>query len=371
MGAKMFDGKLARAAGVQQSVKYINDSVAVVNSFSAQREEYLRAFRVMDEQDAINRYHWFNIPAELSSQDIERLLYYRGQLCFFYFKDLDKFFFMPYALAGSIDFYGRYNAVHPIPFSQGTEGSTEAEKKESKARYLNQKELLSKILLECVYDVFDEEVSEEDLPKYTVLLHDYAKQRSEIIIPRQIVNDCFLNVMADMLSYFETASMIGTGIKGYRVESGTAKEEVKNIANSIYQSAINRTPYVALTGSVDWQDLASSAAYKVADYLMAFQGVDNMRLSTYGIANGGVYEKQAHILESEMAINSSSVYSPLEDGLKIRQRFCNIVNSIFGTSLWCEPSEAALKVDIDGDGFDYDRVDTPEEEQEQEGGEQE
>ena len=72
-----------------------------------------------------------------------------------------------------------------------------------------------------------------------------------------------------------------------------------------------------------------------------------------------------------MAINNSSVYSPLEDGLKIRQRFCNIVNSIFGTSLWCEPSEAALKVDIDGDGYDYDRVDTPEEEQQQEGGEQE
>ena len=77
--------------------------------------------RLIDEQDAINRYKWYNLPCNISSEELERLLYYKGQLCFFYFKDLDEFYFMPYALDGSIDFYGRYNTIHPIPMSSGTE----------------------------------------------------------------------------------------------------------------------------------------------------------------------------------------------------------------------------------------------------------
>ena len=79
-----------------------------------------KVLRLIDEQDAINRFKWFNVPANLSSEEIERLLYYKGQLCFFYFKELDEFFFMPFALDGSIDFYGRYNTIHPVPMSCGT-----------------------------------------------------------------------------------------------------------------------------------------------------------------------------------------------------------------------------------------------------------
>ena len=87
---------------------------------------------------------------------------------------------------------------------------------------------------------------------------------------------------------------------------------------------------------------------------MAFQSLDNFRLSTLGIANGGIFEKKAHILESENAINSSTVLSAFQDGLKLRQDFCNIVNSIWGLDIWCEPSEASLGMDKDGDGDTMD-----------------
>lgn len=36
--------------------------------------------RVLDEQNAVNRYTWYNIPFDLTSQDIERMLYYRYSL---------------------------------------------------------------------------------------------------------------------------------------------------------------------------------------------------------------------------------------------------------------------------------------------------
>ena len=37
--------------------------------------------RCVDEQNAINRYVWYNLPLDISSQELERLLYYKGQLC--------------------------------------------------------------------------------------------------------------------------------------------------------------------------------------------------------------------------------------------------------------------------------------------------
>ncbi len=47
----------------------------------------------------------------------------------------------------------------------------------------------------------------------------------------------------------------------------------------------------------------------------------------------------------------------LQDGLSIRQNFCNIVNSIWGIGLWCEPAQNIMGADIDGDGLMYDRND--------------
>ena len=123
---KMFDGELARAANIQAKAKYFNENTAAILNASPRRDDYLKLFRILDEQDAVNRYHWYNIPAELSSQEIERMLYYRGQLCFFYYEALDKFYFMPYALNGSLDFYGRYNQIHPVPWCASEEGKKAA-----------------------------------------------------------------------------------------------------------------------------------------------------------------------------------------------------------------------------------------------------
>ena len=81
---------------------------------SSLKNDIRKQLRIIDEQDAVNRYVWYNLPCDLTGQELERMLYYKGQLAFFYFKDLDEFYFMPYALDGTIDFYGRFNTIHPV-----------------------------------------------------------------------------------------------------------------------------------------------------------------------------------------------------------------------------------------------------------------
>ena len=309
-----------------------------------------RVFRIIDEQRAVNRYTWYNLPAGLSSQELERLLYLKYSLCFFYFAELKQFFFMPYALDGTIDFYGRFNTIHPVPMTSGNEKEAE-----SKA-FKEQASLLSTKKLDVVKDVvvFSDEITEDKLTKSAVILRDYTNQMGQLGEPRYLLNDNLLELEADCLPFMRTNLLLGTGIQGLRVPDADCASEVDAVASQMYNSALVGNPYVAITAPVEFQELQPNSTMKASEFFLALQSIDNLLLSTYGIENTGVYEKKAHILESENAVNASNVSLVMQDGLSQRQNFCNIVNSIWNLGIWCEISETVSGLDINGDGVDYD-----------------
>lgn len=140
------------------------------------KESIKKQLRIIDEQDAVTRYTWYNLPGKLTSQELERLLYYKGQLCFFYFRDIDEFLFLPYALDGELDFYGRFISVKPVPIAEGTT-------KSEQSQIARQAALLGTLKLDVLYDVPMEPL--DPTKDYCVLLHDYTKQLSQTSIPRQ------------------------------------------------------------------------------------------------------------------------------------------------------------------------------------------
>ena len=283
------------------------------------KENVKKALRLIDEQDAVNRYTWYNLPCNITSQELERMLYYKGQLAFFYMEDLDEFYFMPYALDGTIDFYGRFNTIHPVPMTSGTDD------KAGKA----QAELLSQIKLKCVYGIkLPEDLTDDDLTKSAVLLHDYSKQLSQTIIPRQIINDGIIDIEAECIPFMRTALIEETGVMGVRVQDADQAAAVQDGANSLVNAAMNGDMYVPIVGQMEFQELTNGGTGKAEDYMLAMQSLDNFRLSLYGIDNGGLFEKKAHELQSEADINGGPVGLVLQDGLSIRQNFCNIIRSI-------------------------------------------
>lgn len=310
------------------------------------KSDIKKIVRIIDEQDAVNRYKWYNLPCNLSSQEVERLLYYKGQLCFFYFKDLDEFYFMPYTLDGTIDFYGRFNTIHPVPITAGDEDKDKVKRKTA------QEELLSQIKLKCIYApiTFADEVNYDVMTNSAVLLHDYTKQQSQTIIPRQQINDPLVETIAAMIPYARTAAMLSTGVKGVRVNDSAEAEDVMVGSTTIDVAAQTGNPWVPLLGKLDYQELNGGVAYKPTDFMQLMQSLDNFRLSTYGIDNGGLFEKKSQILESENSVNASNTAVALTDGLAIRQNFCNIVNSIWHLGIWCDVTETAAMRDDNGDG---------------------
>ena len=303
----------------------INPKTGLPMKFGGKRcttkEDIKRAIRKNDEQIFVNRYTWYNLPMNLTGAELERMLYYKGQLAFFYLKDLDEFYFMPYTLDGTIDFYSRFNTIHPVPMTSGTDD------KAGKA----QAEYLSNIKLNCVYGIkLPEELKEEDLYKSAVLLHDYSKQLSQTIIPTQQINDPIIDLEAECMPYLRTALLMGTGVKGVRVADADQADSVKEGSRSMINAATQADPFVPITGAIEFQELTDGNVAKSQEFLMAMQSIDNFRLGLHGVQNGGLFEKSQYINNSQTDMNyaGGDIGLTLQDGLNIRQNFCNIVNSL-------------------------------------------
>ena len=305
-------------------------------------------FRVIDEARAVNRYKWTGLPYGISSQELERIIYYKGRVCFFYCEEMDRFFITPFALDGSIDFLGRYNSIRPVPMANGTE--------EKNDRYDAQSAILTKMKLKVQHDVivFAEDLTEDVIKNSAVIIQDYTNQLPQEIIPRFRLNDDLIQMEAECLCFLRTNLILNTGVKGLRVADADSYAEAETAAARFYNSAIEGNPYTAITGKIEFQDLQSESTYKASEYFLAMQSLDNILLAGYGIENSGIYEKKAHINESEYAVNATNVSLVAQDGLTWRQHACNIINSIYDLGIWCELSETVSGADINRDGVEYE-----------------
>lgn len=319
-------------------------------------EDAMRSFRLIDEQNALNRFNWINLPDGLSGNLLERILYYKGQGAFAFVEELGKFVFLPFTLAApkegdsGLDIYGRFKEIQLIQFMGSTEKASA---------------LMLGTPFKARYDIQLKEQKTEDLTESAVILRDYSQQISQTVLPTQLRQEWILKLMAETTSYLRTKLIIGTGINGVRVNSADQIADVKDLANGVTEAAQKGLPYVGIAGGIELQGLENinGGTMRSEDYLMALQSLDNIRLSTYGLDNGGIFEKKAHITNDELAMNGSSVGLVYQDALSRRQEFCDIVNSIWGLNIDCVPSENVIGTDLNGDGIIADEenasVETP------------
>lgn len=321
------------------------------------KENNKKLLRIVDEQDALNRFTWYNLPAGLTGNLIERILYYRGQGMFFYMETDDKFYFLPYALDGTIDVYGRFTAVTPLPFNgSATNGKDD-----------KPKPWITGLRRTCIYDLYsinsknpdtltDEQVDaiftklDERARDGCVLLHDYSCQQAQTNISRQILNDPLLDVMADCLPFLRTALLNSTGVQGMRVQNEDEQSNVEAASRSIDRAALTGRKFVPIIGQVDFQEMTGGNVAKSEEFLLAMQAMDNYRLSLYGLDNGGLFQKKSHMLEGEQQMNAGKASLVMQDGLTMRQNFCDLINNIWGLGIWCDISESALGIDRNMNG---------------------
>ena len=305
------------------------------------KSDLFKLIAINDEQAAINTFVWYNLPKGLDGNLIERILYYRGQGMFFYKND--KFFFLPFVMGSKgIDVYGRFKNASPLPFN----GTTSTEKDSPWVTGLE---------FDVLYDIADEELDENTV---CVFISDFSKQISQTNIARKILNTPIVNLEADMLPFTRTNLLNGTGVSGMRVQTEDEYSNVEAASQNINHAALKGKKYVPIIGTAEFQDLTGGSLANVEQYLMAMQSIDNYRLQTHGVDSGGIFQKQAHMLESENELNMGKSSFVLNDRLWQRQRACDIINSVFGLGIWCDVAEQY----VDDELADEEDVEESEEE---------
>ena len=295
------------------------------------KESFAKNIAIMDEQEAINRYEWYNLPSEIDSNILERVLYYKGQGMLFYLESTQRFYFLPFCLnAGDkgtgIDVYERYLGVSPLLFN----GSTGKNGKEI---------LFSSKIFTPIYDLL-EAGSPELIKSGAVLLTDYSKQISQNVIPRATLQAPIIEAMAEAPAFARTNLIANSGVKAWRVNDEDQQSNVIAASMSMYEAAISGRPFMPVVGSIEFQDMtAGGSVLKSEEFLLYMQSLDNMRMSMLGLKNGGIFRKKAHMLQEEQDTNEQSSEYAYEDGLKMRQQFCTLVNANWGLNIWCDRKE--------------------------------
>lgn len=285
--------------------------------------------RIIDEQDATGRYTWYNLPNGIDANTLERILYYRYQGALFYIEELDRFYFLPYCLKGEIDEYGRYLGIGPLPFFGRSE-----------IKGARSTDWLTTLERTPIYDVMlPEDVDLDHYLKGAVLLCDYTKQISQTGIPRVQLSEQIISAMAECIPFMRTAMINSTGVEGMRIDNPDDASNVQMQSAIMQSAALNGDKWIPIVGAQEFQQLTNGPTAKAEEFLLAMQALDNYRLSTHGLSNGGLFLKRAHMLQGEQEMQSSGTSHVLIDGLNRRLEFCDIANSVFGTEIYVEITE--------------------------------
>lgn len=307
------------------------------------KENIKTTLRVNDEQIAINRFKWTGLPNDLTGNLLERMLYYRGKIMLFYDETTDKFYALPYTLEGQIDIYGRYVNVKPLPFN----GNAQDDKKS--------KFWITSLTKTARYELMDN-MTWESMVDSAVLLTDYSQQISQTILPRQTLNEGIIDVESEMIPFLRTALQNSTGVQGMRVSGQDEESNVLMANRSINGAALRGDKYIPIVGSVDFQSLTDGGLGRSDEFLMSMQALDNFRLGTFGVENGGLWSKKTYQTNSQSAMNTGTVSPIMQDGLSLRKNFCYLANNIFGLGINVEPSESMNDVDMNMDGLAIDET---------------
>lgn len=354
--AKLFDPNLLIQAGINPKTGLPVKLGDVSKAGSFLKDTYIKNFRIKDEQDAINTFVWYNLPQGLNQRLLERILYYRGQGMFFYMKENEQFYFLPYTLCSpdkgpGIDVYGRFRGCTPLPFN-GSTSSGDAEKGKEKPWIVG-------LVKKPIYDIPLEPLEIDDLYDCCILLKDYSEQIAQKNLTRKDLQEPIIQQMAEIPCFARTALLNSTGVKGMRISNQADYPNVLEANAAFEKAALEGVPYVPIVGSVDFQDLTDGQAAKAEEFLVELESLDNLRMSFHGIPNGGIFQKKSHMLETEAQMNAGVADAALRDRLAYRQDFCDLVNAVFGLGISVEihPSLLGTQMitgDFDGDGKPLD-----------------
>lgn len=297
--------------------------------------DYDSLYAIMREQnknETLERYMWLNLPYGLTQDLIERVLFYRGKGVLYYNDNVGKFQFLPFALNGRIDEYGRYMRVNTLPFT----GVTEENKKKKEKRLVYEE-------LDIVYDLpYNEEtlsLARGGKP-VGIIINDSSLSVSQQPIIRSNYVQPVLRMLATLMQIINTAMFGNADHSLVQVENEGELDEINRAIDAINQDILKGKRFTAVAGTFPITPIKTSNTANLEGLFGCFNSLTNFLKSITGVANAGVFDKKAHLLQEEQKLNGSNSDDIYYNGLRMRQEACLLIQAYYGYPVWCSSKRA-------------------------------
>lgn len=306
-------------------------------------EKIGKSLRTIDYQQFLTRFKWHNLPEGMDSELFERIMYFSGSAMFFYIKDLDRFYFLPYGMSGEktqvgIDFYGRFNRLKPYSFNGSTDGAGEQEggKRISKADIY-----LSTQIRDNIKDIPMVSSVEEAKKIYengAVICWDTSPGLAYYTDSRNRTCKPFIDYMVKILIQTKSALINASGFNLFSSDSESSNDIMQMQIDAINKDR-EKGKLAAVVSNLLGQieNLQSNAPASMQDFWNSLQAADNLRLKSLGIQNDGVVQKSQYQNIASQALDMNDSLQVYFNSFLERVKFSAIVNSIWGLNIYPEP----------------------------------
>lgn len=317
-------------------------------------DSLLGIMRQQNMIETLERYMWVNLPFGLTQDLIERLLFFRGKGVFYLNDKIGKFQFLPFALNGYIDEYGRFLKCNTLPFTGVDEKEKSNSKKQQPLIYEN---------LEIVYDLpYNEELLKKSRKRKTVgiILNDSSLGISQQPVIRSLYVQPILHLMAILMQIINTAMFGNADHNLIQVENEGERDSINAQISAINSDILHSKRFTPIVGKMPITPLKTSNTANLEGLFGTFNSLTNFLKSITGVANAGVFDKKAHLLQEEQKLNGSNSDDIYYNGLRLRQEFCLMIQAYYGYPIWCESkrgmSEAQEENMLTGETSDPDNT---------------
>lgn len=327
-----------QSLGIPTKEKYRN-----VYSEDPMFNNIAKSLKEIDYQQFVTRFRWNNLPEGLDSELVERILYFSGSAMFFYIKELDRFYFLPYGMSGEktqtgIDFYGRYNRLKPYSFNGSTDGSGE---QEGGKRISSADVYLSTQIRDNIKDVpmvSTEKDARDIYENGAVICWDRTPGLAYYADSRNRMSQAYIKYMLKVLIQTKSALINASGFNLFSTTTESASDLMQMQIDSInLDREKGKLSAVVDQALGEITNLQSNAPAAMADFWSSLQSVDNLRLKSMGIQNDGVIQKSQYQNIQEQALDLNDSLQVYYNSFMERVKFSAIINSIWGLDIYPEP----------------------------------
>lgn len=319
---------------------------------------YDSLFAIMREQnfvETIERYMWTNLPFGVTQDIIERILFLRGKGVLYFNDKVGKFQFLPFALNDTIDEYGRYTRCNTLPFT-----GVDTEKKKGK------KDKMLNLIYEDLEIVYDLPYNEEMVKRvYTgkpvgIIINDNSLMVSQQPIIRYNYVRPVLHLMATLMQIIHTAMYGAADHSTITVEGESELESIREQINAINADILRGKRFTPIVSKLPITPIKTSNSTDLEGLFGTFNSLTNFLKSITGVANAGVFDKKAHLLQEEQRLNGSNSDDIYYNGLRQRQESMILFQAWYNYPTWCESkrgmSEAQAENMMTGETSDPDNT---------------